>query len=178
MSKPGFIGVSVLRGWRCFGIFALASILGLPIVHADTSTLIPTADAYVQNGDNDGKNYGSATELRIRTSSTTSKNYDTYLKFDASPIGGGVTSAKLRIYAKLSASGTVSSTAYAVSNTSWSETGITWDNKPTRGASLGSVTINTTSYGWIEVDVTTYVKSEFAAGRKVLSFNYHSSKKY
>jgi hypothetical protein len=46
-------------------------------VNAASFTLNPTADAYVQNGaTNANKNYGTNTQLRAQTNSTTSKNYD------------------------------------------------------------------------------------------------------
>lgn len=158
-------------------IKALVVLAGLlpGFLHAATLTLNPTADAYVQAGSNASKNYGSTADLRVQTNGTTSKNYDSYLKFDTTAATGQIVSAKLRVYAKLSAKGTVSTTAYAVATTTWGETSITWNNKPARGSALGSATVNSTSYAWKEIDVTPYVQSEFNAGRKVLSFAYHNS---
>lgn len=156
-------------------IFALFLLGASPLVLAATATLSPTADAYVQNGGNTSKNYGTATDLRIQTSGTTASNYDSYLKFDTTSVAGGITSAQLRIYAKLSASGTVSTTAYAVVSTTWGETTITWNNKPALGIALGSVTVNSTTYAYKDIDVTSYVQSEFNAGRKVMSFAYRNS---
>jgi RHS repeat-associated protein len=154
------------------GLAALLLGLGLPALAA-TVTLNPTADAYVQAGTNAAKNYGTATTLNVRTSTTTANNYDSYLKFDTSSAAGAVTSAKLRLYSALSASGTVSTSAYAVSNTTWGETTITWNNKPALGASLGSVTVNSTTYAWKEIDVTAYVQSEKAAGRAAITLGMH-----
>ena len=145
-----------------------------PNLHAAISTIKSVEDAYVQNGANAGRNFGNATELRIGTSSTAANNYDSYLRFNAGTVNGVVNSAKLRIYARLSSAGTVATTAYAVSNTTWAYNTITWNNKPARGASLGSVTVNATTYSFREIDVTSYVRAEFAAGRKVLNFAYHN----
>lgn len=145
-----------------------------PNLHAAISTIKSVEDAYVQNGANAGRNFGSATELHIGTSSTAANNYDSYLRFNAGTVNGVVNSAKLRIYARLSSAGTVATTAYAVSNTTWAYNTITWNNKPARGASLGSVTVSSTTYSFREIDVTSYVRAEFAAGRKVLNFAYHS----
>ena len=141
---------------------------------AATVTLNPTADAYVQNGTNAGKNYGTNTQLRAQTNATASSNYDSYLKFDTTSAGGQVTSAKLRLYASLSGTGSVASSAYAVSNTSWGETTITWNNKPALGAVLGSASTTSTSYAWKEIDVTAYVQSEKAAGRNVITLGLHN----
>ena len=156
-----------------FATAALAVLLATP-AHAATLTLNPAADAYVQAGNNANKNYGSATTLRVRTNATAAKNYDSHLKFDTSSATGTVTSAKLRVYAKLSASGAVSTTAYAIATTTWGETSITWNNKPALGSALGNISVTSTSYAWKEIDVTAYVQGEFNANRKVLSFAYHS----
>jgi len=56
-----------------------------------------------------------------------------------------------------------------VSNTTWSETGITWNNKPSLGGVQATMTITDDSFRWYEWDITNYVKSELAAGRKVIS---------
>ena len=59
---------------------------------------------------------------------------------------------------------------YSVSNTTWSETGITWNNKPTTGSTLrGSFTVTGTSATWYEIDLTSFIQAEFAAGRKVVT---------
>jgi len=59
----------------------------------------------------------------------------------------------------------VSASCYTVSNTSWVETTITWNNKPALGAILNSFTVNATAY----------VQSEKAAGRNVLTLGMHNA---
>lgn len=148
--------------------------LSLPAL-ADTVTLTPTADAYVQGGTYAATNYGSNTILAAQASATANSNYDSYLKFDTASSSGTVTSAKLRLYTALSALGTVSTSAYAVADTAWGETTITWNNKPALGASLGSLTVNSKVYAWKEFDVTPYVQSEKSAGRHVLTLALHNA---
>ncbi|MDO8413548.1 MAG: Ig-like domain-containing protein, partial [Gallionellaceae bacterium] len=162
-----------LRTFFSIAIAATFVAWGAPGLAA-TAILTPTADAYVQAGNKASTNYGTAIELRAGTSTTAASNYDSYLKFDTSSVSN-ISNAKLRIYAKLSATGTVSTTAYAVATTTWGETTITWNNKPMPGANLGSVTVNSTTYAYKEIDVTSYVQSEYAANRKVVSFAYHNS---
>jgi hypothetical protein len=59
---------------------------------------------------------------------------------------------------------------YPVASTSWQETTITWNNRPTAGAiALGSATIVNNQFRWYELDVTSYVRSELQAGRSTLS---------
>jgi hyaluronate lyase len=105
-------------------------------------TLGPTADAYVRDGTWAATNFGTSTWLFTKTANT-GQNQDAYLKFDTSSIGGvgSVASAKLRVNAEASANANVGMTIYAVSNTTWSESAITWNNKPARGGPLASTTV-------------------------------------
>jgi RHS repeat-associated protein len=154
--------------------FLLAAACLLPTLGlADTVTLNPVADAYVQNGSNANRNYGTNTQLRAQTSSTAASNYDSYLRFDTAT--GTVTSAKLRLYASLSRAGNVSSSVHAVADTGWGETTITWNNKPALGSVLGSLSTTSTSYAWKEIDVTAYVQAEKAAGRNLISLGLHNA---
>ncbi len=137
------------------------------------TTLTPTADAHVRDGSSASTNFGTATTMEVRTS-TTGNNRDTYLKFDLNGMPS-VSNAKLRIFAALSASGSISTSVYPVATTTWTETGITWNNKPARGTALASTTINSTTFAWKEIDVTSYVQGEFAAGRKIVSFALHDT---
>jgi hypothetical protein len=140
---------------------------------AGGAVLNPTADSYVRDGSSANTNFGTVTPLEVRTSSN-GQNRDAYFKFDVTGITG-VTLVKLRVNANLSGSGTVAASAYAVPTTTWTETGITWNNKPALGSSLASVTVSGTAYVWYEFDVTSYVQSEQAAGRNVVSFALHAT---
>jgi hypothetical protein len=97
-------------------------------------------------------NAGTATELRVREEDGAS--YHSYLRFDLTGVAGAVRSARLRLYCtdENDLGGLVFPTS-----SSWSETGITWANKPpaTGGqvASLGLVEVDT----WYEIDVTAAV---------------------
>jgi hypothetical protein len=144
-------------------------------------TLYPSADAYVQDGSSANTNFGTATALNLKTDSGTNNglNRDVYLKFDLSGVSSSITNVKLRIYAALSASGSVSTSAYSVATTSWLEQGtgsITWNNKPARSGSAltgATITVNSTTYTTYDLDVTNYVKGEKTAGRDVVSLALH-----
>lgn len=135
-------------------------------------TFTAIADAYVLNGAWSGTNFGDDVWLFTRTSNN--QTYDSYLKFDTSGIGS-VASAKLRFNASVSANANISVTAHAVGATGWSETAITWDNRPVLGAALGSVTATGTSFLDYEIDVTNYLIAEKAAGRHLVSFALHNA---
>src|SRR6266850_1424379 len=149
-------------------LFAAALLSALTGWAAVQTTINPTADAYVQGGNKANKNFGIAGTLKARTNAATAKNFDSYLKFDTTNIPV-FSAAKLRLYASLSNNGTVGTTLYAVSNTNWSETTITWDNKPALGAALASGAVTSKTFSWYEFDVTDYLLNERAAGRNVIS---------
>jgi hypothetical protein len=136
-----------------------------------TTTLTPTADAHVRDG-NATTNFGTAATMEIKLSTTAGNNRWAYYKFDTSS-ASSVGSAVLRVYGALSGTtATVIKTqVFSCSNTTWSETGLTWNNKPASGTSAQStVTLaNSTSFQYFVWDVTNYVKAEKLAGRNVVT---------
>jgi hypothetical protein len=64
----------------------------------------------------------------------------------------------------------VPTAVYPVSDTSWTETGITWNNRPTTSATeLARVTVPDMTFRTFTWDVTSYLKSEKAAGRNIVT---------
>jgi len=120
-----------------------------------TVTLL--ADAQVKSS-SPTANYGTVAELRTRKGDTSNPvTYVSYMKFDVAGLGGAVTSAKLRIFATASNSAGVS--AHTTAST-WTETGITWNNAPPIGvaqANSGPLATNT----WVEIAVPVSI---FATG--------------
>jgi hypothetical protein len=109
----------------------------------------------------------------VQQSSSSGSNRWTYVKFDLSSVPS-IANARLRLFGALSATTgtTVQTAVYAVTNTTWSETGITWNNKPaSNGAALATVTMvnSSTTQRWYEWDVTAYLQAEKAAGRNVVT---------
>ena len=59
---------------------------------------------------------------------------------------------------------------HSASNTSWTEGGLTWNNKPSAGSTVrGVITVVGMTPGWYEVDLTSFIQTELAAGRKVVT---------
>jgi len=137
--------------------------------------LSPTADAYVQDGASATTNFGTSAELRTQVSATSGSNRETYLKFDLTT-ATGINKAVLRLYGRLSdATGTnVPISVYPVATTTWVESGsgsVTWNTKPVAGATvLAATTVTDNTARWYELDLTSYVQNEKAAGRNVVSF--------
>lgn len=141
---------------------------------ATTINLTPTADAHVRDGSSANTNFGTATTIEVQSSGTTGENRDAYFKFDLSSVGD-INNGKLRIFASTSAAGSVTTSVYPVSNTTWTEAAINWNNRPTLGSpALSSVTINGTTFQTYELDVTGYLISERMAGRNTVTLALHN----
>jgi hypothetical protein len=129
-----------------------------------TTTLGPVADAHVRGGTHAAENNGTLTTLEVKQSITTPGNIRrTFLKFDLGSITGTVTAAKLRLFGSHPTDSAALS-AFAVSNNTWTETGITFNNQPALGGKQGqSVTVTTTA-AYREWDVTSFVAAQKAGG--------------
>jgi hypothetical protein len=140
---------------------------------AQPVTVTTSKAAYVRDGASASTNFGGATELIVKRSATLGNTRESYVTFDLSA-ATTITTAKVRFYGKLAASaavsGSVTADVYSSSNTTWSETTTTWNTKPSTGSTkLGSITVSGTTDQWYELDLTTFLKAEFAAGRKVVT---------
>jgi hypothetical protein len=167
-------GPYVLRLTASDGPRSSFSEISVDVHTAAAVKLNPTADAHVRDGSSANTNFGSATTIEVQTSSTSGQNRDAYFKFDLTNVGD-INNAKLRIYAALSAAGSVATSVYPVTNTTWSETEINWNNRPAVGTPiLNNVTVNGTSLAWYELDVTNYVTGEKKAGRNVVTLALHN----
>lgn len=134
------------------------------------ATFAPSDDAPVQSA-YPTRNYGGDAGLRAKTETT---SYKSYLKFVVSGLGGGVQSAKLRLFVTdASKSG---GSLYGVSNallgttTAWDEYALDWNDAPeiagSPTATVGAVAIGT----WVEFDVTPLV-----TGNGTVSFGLTSA---
>jgi acid phosphatase type 7 len=133
--------------WSAFSSSASATT---PAADATTRTFAAEADARVQESA-PLTNYGTS---YLRADGGSDLDVESYLRFAVSDLAGSVTSAKLRLYAY---TGTGNGpAAYSTGNT-WSETGLTWSNRPARtsGPTDDKGAIAATS--WVEYDVTSFV---------------------
>jgi hypothetical protein len=128
--------------------------------------LSPIADAYVQQG-SPGMNFGASTSLLVKTQNGSTNNRIAYLKFSLGAAAAPVQRATLRLYGN-STTANSNDGALAVADTSWTETGITWGNKPPAGAHLAAVVV-APALRYYEWDVTAYVKSQQTGGAGVVS---------
>jgi chitodextrinase len=114
-----------------------------------TLTFNADADARVAQA-SPTANFGTSTSLSVDNNPVE----HSYLRFIVSGVGGTVQSAKLRLYVTDSTSN--GPAVFATSN-NWSETGITWNNKP---AAIGSGVADKgalSASAWVEFDITVLV---------------------
>ncbi|MFL5758481.1 MAG: DNRLRE domain-containing protein [Thermomicrobiales bacterium] len=111
----------------------------------------PAADSYVVNG-YPNSNYGLQTTLNVDYGPNSTA--ESYFKFNVSGLSGAVSSAKIWIYAS---SGTSDGPAVYETTNSWSETGITWNNKPAKTTGGRNDRDAIPSHTWVSFDVTPWV---------------------
>jgi uncharacterized delta-60 repeat protein len=135
------------------------------------STITDEADSYVQDGSDAADNFGTSAKLEVKEGSS-GVNRITYLKFNLASISSA-NSVKLNLFGELSSSDAtnVLTQLFSVSDTTWTENLITFNNMPTVGSSvLASNTIVNTTPTMYTFDVTAYVKAQLALGNKTVSF--------
>jgi hypothetical protein len=132
-------------------------------------TLLPVEDAYVRDGTFAATNFGTSATLHVKSDAGAGLTRHAYLRFDLGSIAT-VSSAKFRGYAHLTAADTVRAILYPVTG-SWSESTLVWNSRPgtVSTSPLGSMTVTSTASSWFEVDVTSYVRNEQQAGRRLVS---------
>jgi hypothetical protein len=115
-----------------------------------TTTFTATADAYVQ-ADTAATNYGTAVQVVVDRS----PERRAFLRFTVAGLAGPVTRAVLRLHAVGGNTGSPhGGTWRTVTDTTWSETAVTWDNQPAiDGPTVGELAAVTSST-WYEIDVT------------------------
>jgi glucose/arabinose dehydrogenase len=105
----------------------------------------PTADAQIR-ANQATKNFGTASILRVRVNQSRA-----YLKFVVTGLAAAPTAAKLRLWVTDGASS--GGSVYSIANTTWTESGITWNNAPAiTGTPLSSVSVATTGT-WVEFNL-------------------------
>ena len=133
-------------------------------------TLRASAYAHVQDGSHAGKNFGAGAQLHLKKDRT-GMNRDVYLKFDLASLPA-VGVAKLRMFGKIHSrtERPVVGVYPAAPNANWSESGLTWKNRPAVGTTaLATVTIDGPTGKWYEFDVTSYLRAQHAAGAETVT---------
>jgi hyaluronate lyase len=139
---------------------------------------VPTSDSYVF-ADSPNDNFGSASGLLLKNSSASpGLAREAYLKFDLTGIDSPIRSAKLRLFASL---GTSSDTnlvlaVYHAPKAKWGENSITWNGRPSASTKpLITAVVNDRSPQWYELDLTSFLEGQRAAGRNIVTLLVRST---
>ena len=122
------------------------SLTNTPAAPPGNPTAVDVADSYARF-DQPTVNFGTLTTLVGRTS----PEIDSYVKFNVSGLSGAPLRAVLRLWVETT--GTTTYKVYQVTDTSWTETGLTFNNKPAFGQ-LAATSGPTTAGTWMDLDVT------------------------
>lgn len=132
-----------------------------------TDTIVPVADAFVRAGVYADSNYGAAAKLNSKKASIPDYQREVFIKFNISSFTSDVSSAVLRLYGALGSTENSSAPVevHNVSDLTWGEANITWNNKPPADAFiLATKTITGTAYKYYDWNVTAQIKNLRKAG--------------
>jgi hypothetical protein len=156
--------------WTTSEINALANRSDPDVI--PQGTIHPEADAFVRGGGQSDTNFGTETFLQVAGTDESSSTRQAYLRFDLSSIAQSFNGATLRLRLASNRSEDAH-IAHFVSDDSWEETQITWNNKPLLGEELDSDIIPENG-DWLELDVTEKVREKLN-GNKLFSVAVVSS---
>jgi hypothetical protein len=143
-------------------------------VYKDPVALAAVADAYVRGADYADLNYGSEPVIEIKNQpAVLAEDREGYVKFDLTSIPGTVSRAVLQMYVNTNTGGTRHICSF-VEDDAWTETGITYNNRPAAGISLDNQGVPIGGY-WIEFDVSDQVQAE-KQGDGFISFQISDSR--
>lgn len=117
-----------------------------------TFAFTPAADSYVNSG-SPTTNSGTSTQLRVDGSPLVRS----YLRFNVQGLNGTVRRATLRVFANSGANSDCA--ANIVTDNTWTETGINYNNAPSMSGALGS-SGSFAAGVWISMDVTAYITGD------------------
>jgi GH25 family lysozyme M1 (1,4-beta-N-acetylmuramidase) len=144
---------------------------------APAGSVFPLVGGYVRGGPSADQNFSYASDLLVQRGKGVANTAYTYLKFDLSGVTS-ITSAKLRLVGRLSDSSVASvrTDVLAIGKVKQplQEATLTFKNKPAGKKRLGSITVTGTANAAYAFDLTSFLQSEFAAGRKMVMLQLRS----
>ncbi|MBC8137287.1 MAG: DNRLRE domain-containing protein [Fibrella sp.] len=154
-----------IRGMRYDGSYALGTVQVVPSGQPIYRT--PSGDGYIRGGSFAGQNYGSANPLFLKGAEEDEYRRQAYLLFDLVPVNRtSVSEAKLRLYVTdIEGGGSARMEVKRVDSDTWSESSLTWNQRPTYGATFGSTTVG--QPGFVYIDVTAEVNAQLAGNGRV-----------
>ncbi|MEO7311812.1 MAG: DNRLRE domain-containing protein [Chitinophagaceae bacterium] len=150
-------------------IATTSDIVNINVVAPPPVLLVTTGDAYVRDGSYATTNYPTG-DLYVKKDVSTGYSRRAFLKFDLSSFTKALDSAFLRVYVTSASSAvpTINWEFYEVSDTSsWTETGITWNNQPAVIGSAIATIPGKMAGNFITIPVTAAVLSSLNANQQL-----------
>ncbi|MEQ9468627.1 MAG: DNRLRE domain-containing protein [Ekhidna sp.] len=156
---------------RRIGFYSTTNQNGKSVIPKLTFTensLNVLADSYVRSGTHSSNNFGTESKIAVKRYDNSSTERESYLKFDISHIDS-VEKAFLILTPSLvnEDAPTTNYQVFGVTDNSWTETGITWDNKPNASGTYIDKILG--SFGKMEWDITSLVNQEALQSHDTLS---------
>ncbi|MEC0256568.1 polysaccharide lyase family 8 super-sandwich domain-containing protein [Paenibacillus lautus] len=126
----------------------------------------PSDDAYVRSGSYANSTFGSSDQLVVKNDPNSGYHRYSYLKFDLSQLPEQVKSAQIRLVPTSAGLANTKGVAYEVSNHTWTENGMTWNNKPAAGSLIGNWTVPAAGTP-VTIDVTAQVNAALVGKRMI-----------
>lgn len=140
-------------------------------VSRSTVDLGTAADGYVRGGTQANDRLGLSPSLLVNLDAADPKyTYESYLRFNLAGYQGNITSAKLVLMPSQVGTNIANATfqVLLVSNDTWQEQTITWNNRPAAGAVVATIAGSSIQVGQpLEVDVTSAAVQEKAGDGKL-----------
>lgn len=173
-AAPGIYNL-IAKATDNFGGKSVSSVTFV-VKAATPIALSPTADLWVQGATAfRDTNYGTSAEMQIKRTLNpgSGRGRRGFISFDTSSVTGSISSAKLRIYAKLSDASLAPTgmIVQKVTDTTWDETAMTWSNQPLTASpsALAQIVVTDATGRYYEFDLTAFIQQERAVGRTAVS---------
>lgn len=141
----------------------------IPSFFSTTYTLLPADDTYVRNGAFSTTSFGDENVVYV-SSSTVQNDGNTryaYLKYDLSSLPANPSSATLMITGRnITNNRSITINIYKVTNDSWDQYAMNWNNAPGNDIHLGSFSIDR-RYRTRSLSITSYARTELSGDKKV-----------
>lgn len=133
----------------------------LTLTVKDKNKQYPIQDTFVQDGTLSNTNFGTEAQFLVKEARYAGTNRVAYLKFDLSRILPNPSRVYLNVYGAVRDGGGTEVDMYVhkLEDDSWTETGVTWNNRPAAGAEIAKEHFDSIP-NWHRMEVTDYVKEQ------------------
>ncbi|NQX68717.1 hypothetical protein HQN90_21565 [Paenibacillus alba] len=139
---------------------------GTGVGAANPTSFTATDDSFVRDGSYAGMNQSGTTSAVVEVKADASSySREGYFKFNFGAYTGSVSNAIITLTPTATGAAGIQNRVELVSDNTWTEGAITWNNKPASSTVLGNYTIVAGTP--IQINVTSEVQAAMASGKKI-----------